>query len=98
MAAQVLGTLAVREGCVVLEWPDDGLWYPVIWPAGTTITSTDPFAIELPSGEELGIGESVIGGGGYLNPSHVDVDIPANCVPESNEIAVFNPDDNPTKG
>ena len=98
MTALILGTLALRDGCVVLEWEDEEIWYPVVWPAGTSIASDDPFVISLPSGVELAVGEKVTGGGGYLMPGSVEADIPQECLPETNEIAVFNPDDDPSKG
>jgi hypothetical protein len=96
--ALIEGTLALHDGCVVLESEDKEVWYPVVWPAGTSIASSDPFVISLPSGVELAIGEKVSGGGGYLKPESVEVEIPRECLPETNEIAVFNPDDEPSKG
>ena len=98
LAALITGTLALRDGCVVLESEDEEVWYPVVWPASTSIASADPFIISLPSGVELAVGETVTGGGGYLKPERVEADIPQVCLPETNEIAVFNPNDDPTKG
>lgn len=95
--ALIEGTLALRDGCVVLEWEDLDVWYPVVWPARTSIASDDPFVIRLPSGAELAAGDAVTGGGGYLDPASVEAEIPEKCLPETNEIAVFNPDDDPTK-
>lgn len=96
--AQIEGTLALHDGCVVVESEETGAWYPVVWPAGTSIASDDPLAIRLPSGVELALGEKVTGSGGYHQPARVEADIPQECLPETNEIAVFNPDDDPTKG
>lgn len=43
-------------------------------------------------------GEAVAGGGGYHRPTsdRVAVEIPAECLQETREVAVFNPDDRPT--
>ncbi|MCI0426275.1 MAG: hypothetical protein L0Z49_14545 [Actinobacteria bacterium] len=97
MTAGVLGTLAIRDGCVVLEWEEEGLWYPVVWPAGTSIASAEPFVLRLPSGEDLALGEGVIGAGGYLSPEDLEVEILDHCLGETREVAVFNPDDDPEK-
>lgn len=96
--ALVGGRLGVREGCVVLEQPDGDSWFPVVWPSGTRIASVDPLALRLPSGEELAIGESVLGAGGYHRPGTLQLEIPAECLNEWQEVAVFNPDDEPGKG
>jgi hypothetical protein len=88
----------VVDGCVGLESGEGYPFIPVVWPAGTSIASTDPFALRLPSGDELVVGENVSGAGGFLKPGRVQVPIPDECLPDSNEVAVFNPDDNPTKG
>jgi hypothetical protein len=95
--ALVEGVLVGRDGCVLLEQEGFDIAYPVIWPAGTSIVNEDPLALELPSGEELTIGQTVRGGGGYhdVSSDSVEVDIPAACVPETDEVAVFNPDADP---
>lgn len=98
MEALVEGTLGLHDGCVVLAWQDEDLWYPVVWPAGTSIASSDPFVIGLASGVEVAVGDEVSGGGGYLSPADIEVDIPDTCVPESGEVAVFNPDADPSRG
>lgn len=95
MDAVVEGALALREGCVVLEGPDGQSWYPVVWPSGTRIDSTDPLVLALPSGDDLALGAAVTGGGGYLQPASMDVEIPASCLPATGEVAVFNARDNP---
>lgn len=96
--ALVEGTLAIRGGCVVLEQDGFDIAYPVIWPSGTSIAGEDPLTLELPSGEELAVGQAVSGGGGYHDSSsaQVEVDIAAACVPETGEVAVFNPDAEPS--
>lgn len=95
--AIIQGTLAAHDGCVLLEQEGVDIAYPVVWPSGTSIASEDPLTLELPSGEELAVGQAVSGGGGYHNASspQVQVDIPAECVPETGEVAVFNPDADP---
>lgn len=98
--AEVGGILAVQDGCVVLGQPDfPDLAYPVVWPAGTSIASSDPVAIELPSGELLAIGDTVAGGGGYPKEDGVDVTLPEGCLASSphGEVAVFNAGDDPVK-
>jgi hypothetical protein len=96
--ALIRGTLATRDGCVVLEQQDFDIAYPVIWPSGTSIATENPLTLALPSGERLTLGESVTGGGGYhySTSERVSVEIPAECLPETDEVAVFNPDDDPT--
>lgn len=94
-AAMVGGTLTTRDGCVLLEPDDTG--YPVVWPSGTSIASEQPLTLELPSGQELAVGQTVTGGGGAIDADQVGVDIPAECVPqtggmESGQVIVFNPD------
>lgn len=95
--AQVGGTLATRDGCVLLEGGGDTA-YPVVWPSGTSIASEDPLTLELPSGEKLAVGQKVIGGGGVVSSSSgsVKVDIPAECLPETDKVIVFNFNDDPS--
>ncbi len=96
--AQISGRLAIRQGCVVLESESGEEWYPVVWPGGTRIASTDPFAVRLPSGEEVVLGEPLLGGGGYHSAATLPLEIPAECLNEWQEVAVFNADDKPLKG
>lgn len=93
--ALIEGTLAVREGCILLGLPGDPAAYPVVWPSGTSISNEDPLTLDLPGGDELGIGEVVSGGGGvhHVTSARVEVDIPARCLPGSEEVIVYNPDD-----
>ena len=93
MEAQVVGVLAAADGCVLLD--QDGNRFPVVWPSGTSVAGTDPLVIELPSGEQLQLGEQVSGGGGYLSPDRAGIDVPHACLNEDGEVAVFNPDDEP---
>ena len=85
--------MALRDGCVLLEQEEFDIAYPVIWPSGTSIVGDDSLALELPSGEQFAVGQAVSGGGGYLSASsdQLEVDIPSECVPETDEVAVFNP-------
>lgn len=93
--ALIEGTLITRDGCVLIDQGDDGfdIAYPVIWPSGTSIASEDPLTLRLPSGDELVVGQVVSGGGGNHDASSesVQVTIPAACVPETGEVAIFNP-------
>lgn len=93
MDALVDGALAAADGCVLLEAGESR--YPVVWPSGTSIASTDPLVIELPSGEQVHLGDQVQGGGGYLDPGRLGIDVPDECLNEYGEVAVFNPDDDP---
>jgi hypothetical protein len=93
--ALVSGRLAARNGCVLLE--DVGvvdIAYPVIWPSGTSVYSEDPLTLRLDSAALITAGMIVSGGGGYHQASSesVEVAIPAECLPETGEVAVFNPD------
>ena len=95
--AGVGGTLTADNGCVLLNGNDRG--HPVVWPAGTSIAREDPLAVELPSGQELAVGQRVAGSGGAHPPSsqRVGVKIPAKCLPEADgmdadHVIVFNPD------
>jgi hypothetical protein len=92
--ALIEGTLTTGSECVLLQMVESGAAYPVIWPSGTSIAGDDPLTLRLPSGEELTVGRAVGGGGGFhqATSDRVDVDIPARCLPESGEVAVFNPD------
>lgn len=93
--ALVEGTLTTRDGCVLLEHLEGfEIAYPVVWPSGTSIISEEPLTLKLPSGEEPIVGQVVSGGGGYHQASsvQVEVSIPAGCVDETGQVAVFNPD------
>ncbi|MFW6195028.1 MAG: hypothetical protein ACOC5M_00720 [Chloroflexota bacterium] len=91
----VFGRLVTRDGCVLLEEGD--IAFPVIWPRGTSIASEDPLTLELPSGENITMGERVRGGGGLHDPSSpkVKVEISADCLLQTNSVGVFNADDDP---
>ena len=95
MDALVVGALTAADGCVLLE--QDGSSYPVVWPSGTSVAGTDPLVLELPSGDQLTLGDQVTGGGGYLSPDHVGIDVPDACLNEFDEVAVFNPHDDPVR-
>lgn len=95
MDAQVAGALTSADGCVLLERGDTR--FPVVWPSGTSVAGTDPLVIELPSGEELNLGDQVSGGGGYLSPDRASISVPDACLNEYGEVAVFNPDDDPVR-
>ena len=91
--AEVGGTLATGDGCVMLD--QDGNRLPVVWPSGTSVEGTDPLVVELPSGEQLREGDQVRGGGGYPYADTLGLEIPQSCLNEWGEVAVFNPDDDP---
>lgn len=91
--AEVSGVLAAADGCVLLE--EGGSRFPVVWPSGTSVAGSDPLVIELPSGEQVHLGDRVSGGGGYSDPERLGIEVPAECLDEYGEVAVFNPDDDP---
>jgi hypothetical protein len=91
--ALVGGTLVTRGGCVLLEHGEGfDIAYPVIWPSGTSIADEDPLALRLATAAEITVDQVIEGGGGYHDAGSVGVPIPAECVPETGEVAVFNPD------
>lgn len=97
MDALVQGTVTVEGDCLLLvqsDFPDIG--YPVVWPAGTR-WQVDPHAVVLDDGTVVAVGEAVVGGGGYLQPSVLEgssgqavADAAAACVGETGEVAFFN--------
>lgn len=93
MDALVSGALAAADGCVLLEQGEGR--YPVVWPSGTSVAGTDPLVIELPSGDQVHLGDEVGGGGGYLSADRLGIDVPDECLNEYGEVAVFNPGDDP---
>lgn len=65
----------------------------MVWPSGTSVETTDPLVIELPSGEQVREGDQVSGGGGYPYADTLDIEVPEACLNEWGEVAVFNPDE-----
>jgi hypothetical protein len=101
MDALVLGTVDIRDGCVLLVQEDvpggaTAPAYPVIWPAGTT-WQADPPAVVLEGGRVVELGTSVRGGGGYLMRDNIEnlagaavADAAEECTGATGEIAFFN--------
>lgn len=89
--ALVQGELAYDQthDCFLLQ--RDGASYPVVWPAGTEGTANGP-GVRLPDGTTVRLGDQVAGGGGYHRADAYleDVTLPAECVPASGQVAVFN--------
>lgn len=97
--ALIAGTLTVKNGCVGLASPDaPDRVVAAIWPSGTELVDDDPLSVRLPSGALVAEGQTVKGTGGYSRPDSADVtlDLPEECDLNADEIAVFNPDDNPS--
>lgn len=96
--ALITGALTQRNGCVGLA-SDDALGgvVPVIWPSGTELVEDAPLSLRLPSGAPVVEGQHVQGAGGYAAPGSTDItiEVPEACALDRNEIAVFNPDDDP---
>jgi hypothetical protein len=92
--ALIEGTVVARGGCVLLGIGD--ATYPVVWPSGTSITDDDPLTLRLRSGDEVGVGGTVRGGGGShdVDSSMVTVDIAEKCRSATGEVVIFNPDGN----
>lgn len=91
--ALIEGTVVARDGCVLLGFGDDAT-YPVVWPSGTSITDDDPLTLRLRSGDEVGVGGTVRGGGGShdVESAMVAVDIADECRSVTGEVVIFNPD------
>ncbi len=89
MGAEVKGELVYVEehDCFQIELA--GVRYPVVWPARTRGTADGP-GVVLWDHEVARVGDEVFGGGGYL-PVADEFDIPAECLPETGEVAVYNP-------
>ena len=88
LGAPVKGVLQydATNDCFLLD--RDGVIYPVVWPEGTTVASSDPIVVSA-AGVETRVGQFVSGGGGYLYVAE-QVGIPPDCLPPSGEVAVFN--------
>ena len=95
MDALVVGELAVADGCVLLV-DEAGGRYPVVWPAGTDVAEEDPLVLELPSGDRLGLGQSVTGAGGYVSPAAAGIEVPDACLGQHGDVALFNLTADPT--
>jgi hypothetical protein len=67
-----------------------------VWPRGTTAAEPGP-TVTVSGGTAIQIGQYVSGAGGYLDVSE-QLGIPAECLPASREVAVFNTDDQPSAG
>lgn len=72
-SAEVGGTLMLRDGCLVFAYPGDGpdSQLPIVWPA-TTRWDDERSEVVLPTGDRVGIGDSVVGGGGYHSAGWLD--------------------------
>jgi hypothetical protein len=97
--ALISGTLRydVQHGCFLVEI--ENLAYPLVWPAGTTGVSDGPGA-ELPDGIVVEVDDHISGGGGFHHAGRDSVagfDIPAECLPATSEVAVFNVNERVTR-
>lgn len=93
MDAILEGTVALDGDCLHLV--QDGIEYPVVWPAGAS-WRPEPPAVML-DGQTMEPGASVSGAGGYLSLDHVEdlagsevADAAEGCSGETGEIAFFN--------
>jgi hypothetical protein len=97
--ALIAGTLRydVEHGCFLVE--NEGLAYPLVWPAETEGVSDGP-GVELPDGLVVQVGDHVSGGGGFHDASRGSVEgfgIPVECLPSTSEVAVFNVNERVTR-
>lgn len=100
LAAEVRGVLELDGDCLYLSIAEIGERYPVIWPAATEWDEQRQ-TIVLPTGDEIAVGESALGGGGFYYADDVgdiaggDAEALARqCVDNTyGEIAVVNNDD-----
>jgi hypothetical protein len=97
--ALIAGTLRydVEHGCFLVE--NEGLAYPVVWPAETEGLSDGP-GVELPDGLVVKVGDHISGGGGFHHAGRGTVagfHIPAECLPSTSEVAVFNVNERVTR-
>lgn len=96
MGAQVVGTVTLDadSGCLLLE--AEGFSYPVVWPNGTSWSSSDS-TLRPPEGVTVTEGTRVEGQGGFVDTTHV-ADIAgeevagaaAACIGEEETVAFFN--------
>jgi hypothetical protein len=95
MDADVWGTLVLdgETGCLLLQ--QEGIGYPVVWPAGASWEPVPP-SVKL-QGQVIEPGMSVSGGGGYIQRDHVErsagaevADAASACAGPTGEIALFN--------
>ena len=95
--AEIRGVIEIADGCVYLYLSEVNERYPVIWPHNTSWDAQRQ-AIILPSGDVLGAGDAVSGGGGYRYVEAIErvagpqvAVLAAGCVDNTyGEIAVVN--------
>lgn len=93
----VIGDLKYEDECLYLSADDIEDRYPVVWPFGTT-WDADREVVVLPSGDEIALGVSVSGGGGYFGVGVVEsiagpeaANVARACVDNAyGEVAVVN--------
>ena len=82
LSAEVRGILELEKGCLYLSIDEIDERYPVLWPAQTAWDAQRK-VVELPTGDEIAVGELAYGGGGYF---YVD-DIANMAGPEAGDLA-----------
>jgi hypothetical protein len=65
MGAEIAGLLELENGCLYVVPPEGIERFPILWPAGTR-WNADTQVVITPGGVELGVGDGIRGGGGYL--------------------------------
>ena len=96
-AAAIEGSLELEGDCLYVRSLDGDYRYPIVWPSGTTWDETQP-SVVTPEGEQIAVGSTVSGGGGYFNLGHVEeiAGVEAHALAKScvdnayDEIAVVN--------
>ena len=90
LAALISGELQYDEVHDCLLVIDGGVAYPVVWPSGT-VSLADTIGVQLyPFSRRATEGDIISGGGGYLYVAD-EYGIPAECLPATGDVAVFNP-------
>ena len=97
--ALIAGTLQYdgQYGCFLVEI--EGMAYPLVWPAETSGVSDGP-GVELADGLVVRVGDHISGGGGFHSADRQPVagfGIPAECLPATSEVAVFNVNERVTR-
>ena len=100
LTALIRGVLEYEDGCLYLAATADGERYPVLW-AASTEWDAQRRTVVLHNGDEIAVGQSVNGGGGYLSVDDIEeiagqqaAELARRCVDNTyGDIAVVNNSD-----
>ncbi len=81
LGAELIGTLALEDGCLRVISSDAGAQsWTVVFPSATWNSSNRTVDV---AGLKLTVGESVVLGGGYMEPGHLNAEYPDHeCLTE----------------